>query len=112
MTTPSIEAQLYEQLVYGLSLSRNYRHALLLNRPKQVEKHRASIQTWVTQAHHEAVALIETHPTFLVVRYCDLLSKLIHQPLLPLTTGNFYTLIDTFEAQIHEVLHLFHLQER
>ncbi|PTJ34716.1 hypothetical protein BU026_01720 [Staphylococcus simulans] len=106
MTKQTIETDIYAQLIHLITLSDTYHHYITLNQQKPAEQTANDITTYLQAYYHKAQSLVETHPSFITQRYCDLLAKLILHPLVILNTGNTNVMIKTWQKPIHHLLFL------
>ncbi|MHD0396983.1 hypothetical protein ACY2DA_03760 [Staphylococcus simulans] len=104
MTNHTIETEIYLQLVHLMTLSDTYHHYMTINQHQSAQCIADEITTYLQVNYDKAQILVETHPSFIIHRYCDLLTKLTLQPLVIIDTGNMNQILNTWQTPIHHLL--------
>lgn len=106
MEKQTIETDMYVQLVHLITLCDTYHHYLTLNQHKHAEQTATEIKTCLNTNYLQAQTWIETAPSFITQRYCDLLAQLTLQPLVLIDTGNAQAILNTWQKSIEALLAL------
>lgn len=104
MTKQVIETNIYTQLIHLITLSDTFHHYITLNKQKPAELIAHEITLCIQTNYHKAQILVETHPSFITQRYCDLLAQLILRPLVIIDTGNANAIIKAWQKPLQDLL--------